>query len=344
MTLLIDESDVREVMRAPGATCDLIDRLEAAMTASATSASRLVLDHPPGSVGEHAGRSLRLLPCLAPGLGGGAVRVYTTLKDGDTTRPAPCELLLLFDAETMELRALIEDYSLHALRTGAPTGVAVRCLAPAGPLAAGVVGTGRQARGQLAAVASVRELTRVRAYGRSPERLAGFCDEMTKLLGAPVEPAPDAESAVRDADLVVVATNANHPVVERAWLRDGAVVTSIAPGELDERTVLDATLVPCSREEVLRGTPRWTPIPELVEAGRLDPQLGPELADVIRQGPPASALTVFVSTGMALWDLVTAAWVDGKARELGLGRELWQGARTGTGFLTPVPSQSKERP
>jgi alanine dehydrogenase len=338
MSLLIDEADVRTVMRAPGATRELIDRLEAALVLPVVATSRVVLDHPPGSVGEHTGRSLRLLPCLAPELGGGAVRVYTTLKDGDATRPAPCELLLLFDAETMELRALIEDYSLHALRTAAPTGVAVRRLVPDRPLAVAVVGTGRQARGQLAAVASVCKLARVRAYSRSAEHLSAFCDEMTELTGVAVEPAASAASAVRDAELVVVATNSNTPVLRREWLRDGALVTSIAAGELDEQTILDATLVPCSREEVLSGIPGWAPVPELVEAGLLDPSLGPELPDILRERPPASALTVFLSTGMALWDLVAAAWVDDRARALGLGRELWSGARTGSGFLTPVPS------
>jgi ornithine cyclodeaminase/alanine dehydrogenase-like protein (mu-crystallin family) len=344
MSLLLDENDVRAVMRAPDAMLELIERVEAALGVSAASASRLVLDHPPGSVGEHAGRSLRLLPSLAPELGGAAVRVYTTLKDDDRGRPAPSELLLLFDAETMELKSLIEDYSLHALRTAAPTGVAVRGLTRDEPLDVGVVGTGRQARGQLAAVASVRRLARVRAFSRSATAVAEFCTEMSELLEFEVEPATTAKAAVCDAELVLVATSAGGPAVARGWLSDTAVVVSIAAGELDERIIVDATLVPCSRAEVLGGTPRWTPVPELVAAGRLDPHLGPELADAIRDGHASRGLTVFLSTGMALWDLVAAVWVDERARQLGLGRTLWDGARTGIGFMTPLPSRRKVVP
>lgn len=340
MTLLLTEEDVRRVMASPGATLELIDRVEAAIGAGAATASRIVLDHPPGSVGEYAGRSLRMLPALAPDLGGAAARVYTTLKDGDRGRPAPCELLLLFDAETMELRALVEGYSLHALRTGAPTGVAARRLTPDRPLDVGVIGTGRQARGQLAALASVRDLASVRAFGRDPARRRDFCADASAVLGFEVEAANDPEAAVRDADAVLVATNAGAPALRRAWLAPGAFVASIAAGELDEETILGAALVPCSREEVLHGTPRWTPVPELVERGRLDPWLGPDLAEVVagHAPSPSAAPVVFLSTGMALWDLVAAAWVDERARELALGTELWPGGRTGIGFLPPLPS------
>jgi ornithine cyclodeaminase/alanine dehydrogenase-like protein (mu-crystallin family) len=341
MTLLVDEHDVREIMRAPGATLDLVDRLESALAAPVAQAPRVVVDYPPGSVGEHRGRSLRLLPSFAPSLGG-ALRLYTTLKDGDPRRPAPCELLLFFDRETMEARTVVEGYSLHAQRTGAPSAVAVRHLTRPGPLAVGVVGTGRQARGQLAAAASVRPLASIRAYGRSADSLSAFCREMTGLLGVEVEPCAGAEAAVRDAELVLLATSAGRPVVERSWLRDDALVVSIAPCELDEATVLDALLVPCSRADVLHGTPRWTPVPELVEAGRLDPALGPELVEIVERPPATGGLTVFLSTGTALWDLVAAAWVDDRARALDLGRVLWDGARSAGGFMTPVPTPTEE--
>jgi hypothetical protein len=53
-------------------------------------------------------------------------------------------------------------------------------------------------------------------------------------------------------------------------------------------------------------------------------------------------LTVFLSTGMALWDLAAGAWVDERARSLGVGRDLWDGPRSGDGFMTPVPTLTEE--
>jgi ornithine cyclodeaminase/alanine dehydrogenase-like protein (mu-crystallin family) len=342
MALLISERDAREVMARPESTRELVDRMEAAFAAEADGAfgtpTRVVADHPPGSVGERAGRSLRVLPCVAPVFGGAALRVYSTLKDGDPFRPAPCELLLLFDPATMELRSLVEDYSLHALRTGAPTGVATRHLARADAEVLGVVGTGRQARGQVAAVASVRAIREVRAYGRDPGRRAAFCREIEELLGCVAVGVERAEDAVRGADVVVAATNTDSPVVRGEWLEPGAHVNSIGPSELDEAAALRGRLVPCSSREVLEGIPAWKPFPDLVARGALAREaLSTELGDVVagrtRGRTSDDEITIFLSTGMPFWDLVTAAWVDERARELGLGRPL--GDARPDGYLAP---------
>ncbi len=334
MPLLISEEDVRAVMALPASTGELIDRMEAAFAAQAGGAfgdsTRVVVDHPPGSGGERAGRSLRVLPCVAPEFGGAAVRIYSTRKDGDPFRPAPCELLLLFDPETMELRSLIEDYSLHALRTAAPTGVATRHLARADATVLGVVGTGRQARGQVAAVASVRAIEEVRIHGRDPARREAFRREVGESLGCPVVPVDRAEDAVRGADVVVLATNTDRPVVAGALLEPGTHVNSIGPAELDEAAATTARLFPCSRREVLHGVPAWEPFPDLVARGVLgESALATELCDVVAGRAPGRTgdgdVTIFLSTGMPFWDLVAAAWVDERARALALGTPLPDG-------------------
>ena len=165
--LLLTEDDVRAVLAEPGSTVSAIDAMERAFAAYArgdfSSAPRLHIDHPAGSGGERSGRSLRVLPCIAPAAGGAGCRIYTMNKTAGAYGAAPCELILLFDDTSMELRSLIEDYSLHALRTAAPSAVAVRHLAKRDVRSVAVIGSGRQARGQLAAVASVCAPADVRA-------------------------------------------------------------------------------------------------------------------------------------------------------------------------------------
>jgi alanine dehydrogenase len=340
--LLVSEDDVRRIMAEPGATRSAIAAMEHALAehgrGAFASPARVVV----GGGGEQHGRSLRVLPCIAPSAGGAACRIYTTNKSAGADAPAPCELILLFDGETMELRAAIEDYSLHSLRTAAPSAVAVDRLARPDVRTLAVIGSGRQARGQLAAVASVRSFEEVRVYSRDPLRRAAFADEMTGVTGVEVEPVASAEDAVRGADVVVVATNTATPVVRRAWLAPGTLVVSIAPCELHEDVVLDARLVPCAAEEVLHGMPRWEPVRSLVENGRLTPEsLEPNLGEVVagtrELDRGASDVTVVLSTGMAFWDVAIAGWADARARALGLGSPLWHtgGSRTGVGYRAP---------
>ncbi len=349
MTLLVTEADVRVLMASPGAMLEAAQVMERVFVAQAEEHlamhQRVHLDYPPGSSGERGGRSLRFLPAIVPDLDAAAVRVYTTYKDGDPGRPAPCELILLFSYGTMQLRAIVEDYSLHTLRTAAPTAVATRYLAREDARVAAVLGTGRHARGQLAAVASVRPLESVMVYSPHAERRGAFAEEMTEILGAPVCAVDNPEAAVKDADIVVVAANSEFPVLRGAWLRPGTHVNTIAQGELDDEAVLRAKVFPCFAEEVAAGALDWEPFPRLLREGVLiRADLATELCDVVAGTAPGRTspedVTVFVSTGMGIWDVAIAAWAVEAAERAGIGTRLWDDAtgRSIPGLAAPLPS------
>ena len=349
MALLITEADIRDLMASATSMAEAIDVMETVFIEQAHGRlalrPRIQIDYPPGSAGETAGRSLRLLPCIIPALNAAAVRVYTTNKVGDSMRPAPSELILLFDHDTMELRALIEDYSLHNLRTAAPTGVATRHLARPDASRVGVLGSGRHARGQLAAVASVRRLERVDVFSPRRESRETFAREAGEMLGIPVMAHSDPEAVVRLADIVIVATTTAEPVLRSEWLRPGVHVNSMAPSELDADTLLRARVFPNLAEDVLDGVPPWPPIPELLERGKLRrDDLETELCAVVAGAAPgrssADDVTLFISTGMATWDVAIAWWAEGAARRAGLGTELWQAgaSRSVPGLVAPLPT------
>ena len=132
----------------------------------------------------------------------------------------------LFRAGTGEMAALVEADALGQIRTGAASGVATKYLANSDARSAGIIGTGYQARTQLEAVAAVRRLDRVRAYGRDAERRAKFCREMSARIGVPVEPATSCEEVVRGADIVAAATLATQIVLEGAWPRSPECTSS----------------------------------------------------------------------------------------------------------------------
>ena len=94
------------------------------------------------------------------------VKIYTVSRSGFRF------LVLLYDAGSGEWLALIEADHLGRIRTGAASGVATKWLARAEASRVGVVGSGRQARTQLEAVAKVRKVIEVKVYSRDPARRA----------------------------------------------------------------------------------------------------------------------------------------------------------------------------
>ena len=137
---------------------------------------------------------------------------------------------------------MIEADALGQIRTGAASGVATKYLANANARTACIIGTGYQARTQLEAIAAVRRLERVRAFGRDPQRREKFCREMSERIGVAVEPMRSGEEAVKGADILITATSATKVVLEGAWLAPGMHINAMGANWPQKRE-LDAAAV-----------------------------------------------------------------------------------------------------
>ena len=76
--------------------------------------------------------------------------------------------VLLIDAETGKVDALLEGGALTAIRTGAASGLATELLAKQESRVAAIFGSGKQARTQLEAVCTVRPIKKVRVCSPTP--------------------------------------------------------------------------------------------------------------------------------------------------------------------------------
>jgi ornithine cyclodeaminase/alanine dehydrogenase-like protein (mu-crystallin family) len=316
MALFLTESQVREVLTMPMALEAVEEAFRRLADGSAIVHTRHRLHIP--------GQSYLHYMAAADSVGGTmGMKIYTSSRDGLRF------LVPLFDAVSGALLALIEADYLGQMRTGAASGVATRLMARVDARVVGIIGTGLQARPQLQAIAAVRKLERIRAFGRDIERRAKFAVEMTERLNVPVETTSTAEEAVRDADIVVTATNASSPVVEGRWLAPGTHMNAIGANfaqkrELDDEAVRRAdTIAVDSREQ------------SKMEAGDLIHALGAdlaawasvvELADLVAGRAvarrDARQITLFKSNGIAIEDVVTAAKVYGEAIARGLGAHI----------------------
>src|SRR6266536_1271561 len=116
--------------------------------------------------------------------------------------------VLLFSGQTGELLAVVNASAITAIRTAAVSAAATKLFAreDAGELA--IIGAGVQARSHLEAIACVRSLKRVRIAARRVENAAALAAVMQPRFSFPVVPVQDAETAARDADIIVTATMA----------------------------------------------------------------------------------------------------------------------------------------
>jgi ornithine cyclodeaminase len=237
--------------------------------------------------------------------------------------------LHLFSADSGEPLAVIEANLLGMMRTGAAGGLAARCLSRSDARVAGIIGAGWQARGQILALAAVRELTCFKVFARGADKLHVFCADMAAQTGVRVEPVASAELAVRDSDIVVTATTSSQPVLEGAWLAPGMHINamgsnSLARRELDEAAVNRADVM-CvdSREVALLEAGDLLPG---LEKGRFTPRQLIELGDLVtgfRLGRQHDKdVSLFESQGLAIQDVALGLALLQKARQAVVGQAL----------------------
>ena len=154
MTLLLTESDVRSLLTMATA----LDAVEDSLLLQGQGELAL---HPRLRIVLPERRMLNYMAAGDPVHGFIGMKLYTVA--GGVAR----FVVPLFRSTTGEMVALIEADALGQIRTGAATGVATKYLANPDAHDACMIGTGYQARTQLEAVAAVRKLKRVRAFGRN---------------------------------------------------------------------------------------------------------------------------------------------------------------------------------
>ena len=172
------------------------------------------------------------MPSEAPTATG--IKVVTVAPDNPTHGlPRIQAAYLLFDPETLALRAVLDGTALTTLRTPAVSVAAVLPWLPSRPLRVAVIGAGPQATAHVSTLAAVRPLESATYLVRDPSRTP---------LAAVGLGSSQADGVLRSADVVVCATSARTPVFDSRLLRDDAVVVAVGSHEPDARE-LDAALL-----------------------------------------------------------------------------------------------------
>ncbi len=211
---------------------------------------------------------------------------------------------MLYDAQTAEPLAWMEANHLGQIRTGAASGYATDLLANPQADTLAVIGSGFQARTQVAAIRTVRPIKTVRVWSRNEEKRRKFAQECS------AQEVSTAEEAVRGAQIVVTATNSQDPVLEDSWIEPGTMINAMGSNvanrrELPSELVRRAALVAVDSLEQAK-----------IEAGDL---IVPnswanvrELQSLKRHFNP-SEITIFKSLGICVEDVAAGAFVYERA-------------------------------
>jgi ornithine cyclodeaminase/alanine dehydrogenase-like protein (mu-crystallin family) len=324
MPLLLTEADVRSLLSMD----DLIETMEVALAdfsaRAVTQPVRTVLE-----VGERKS-FYGVMPAWMPSRPALGTKLVTVF-DGNAARNLPTHLatIVLLDPETGALQALLDGRYITEARTAAVSAVSVTHLARESARVLAIIGSGVQARSHLEAIASVRDLSDVRVWSPSRERVDAFVSDMRSHSRARMSAAPSAQAAVAEADIVVLVTSSREPVVRSEWIADETHICAVGAcrpthREMDAALVARADLYVDSRDA------------SLIEAGDIvlaigEGAMGPdhiraELGDVVRGAAKRhygrGRVTVFKSLGLAVEDVAAAHLVYQRAREQGVGKEL----------------------
>ncbi|MBI1816775.1 MAG: ornithine cyclodeaminase family protein [Deltaproteobacteria bacterium] len=271
------------------------------------------------------GHTLHAIGALFSTAGVAGTKTWTHTAGGATP------LLILFDSQTGALRAIIEAFALGQLRTGGISGVATRWLARADADELAIIGTGKQALAQVAAVAAVRSLRRVRVFSPNPAHRAEFVARVHSELNLEAIEAASIAEAVAGAAIITLVTRATAPFLTAAMVADGChlnAVGAITP----ERAEFASDILPRCTVVAVDSPPAAQKLSrefmDYFNAG--DWRRVAPLSSIVaeqRKRPRDADLTLFKAMGMGIADLALGIEVYDRARRANVGRHIAQPRR-----------------
>jgi alanine dehydrogenase len=275
------------------------------------------IQSPPRAKLSVAGKGFSLaMPAWCPGM---QITVkIVNVFDGnlDIGLPNHLALINLFDPSTGALSCVMDGTYITGIRTAASAALSVRMLSRRGSRIVTVIGAGVQGREHLRLLPLIRDLEHINICSLrfdDAQKLAA----RSKIARA----TPDVEAAVRESDIVCLATHSPAPVIKPEWIKPGAHVSSVGycppNGELPKALAREHRLF-VETLDAFQPTPVGCG-----ELAGLDASTGTTLGAVALSRQPGrlsdAEITVYKAMGVAMEDMVAANLTYQRAQRSGGG-------------------------
>jgi len=241
-------------------------------------------------------------------------------------------VVLLYDAVNGSLLAVMDSIEITLKRTAAASALAARDLAREDACSIAICGCGEQGRAQLAALAEVVSVKRVSVWDIDTGRAQEFAREMHEALGLDVAAVRDVRDATPGSDIIVTATSAQTPFLTKEEVSAGTFIAAVG-ADSPHKSELAPELMAVSKivVDVLAQCAVMGDLHHALDAGLVtSANVHAELGDLVVGRKPGRTnpeeITVFDSTGVAIQDAASAAWIYQRAVAGNVGTSILIGA------------------
>jgi len=325
-TLILTEDDVKRLLSIE----EVIEAVELAFAEKGLK--RVQMPPKPYIFYEKYNGDLRAMQSYLEGLDISTVKVVSVHPENRIKHHLPTVMatLIVIDPRNGAPIAIMGGTWVTDIGTGAAGGVASKHLARKTPRVVGLIGAGAQARTQLLAILSLYgKLAQVRVWSRTKETREIFIEEMKPVCAGNVDQmvaVEEAENAARGADILITTTSSRAPLIMNDWLSPGMHINCIgadAPGrqELDPAILKRARIVVDDWEQASHsGEINVSVSKGILKHKDIWGELGEVVAGLKQGRTGDDEITVFVSTGLAIQDAVTANIAYKKAMANSIGK------------------------
>ncbi|MCE8008153.1 iminosuccinate reductase BhcD [Aestuariivita sp.] len=229
--------------------------------------------------------------------------------------------VILFDADTGRVKALVGGNLLTALRTAAASAVSIKHLARKQARVLGMIGAGHQSAFQMRAAVAQRDFDKVLGWNYHPEMLSRLEQTATEL-GLPFE-AVSLDDLGAQADVIISITSSFDPILMDAQVRPGTHVACMGTDTKGKQEVEAALLTRATvfTDEIAQSVSIGE-AQHAIANGTLSADQIVEIGAVINGDHAGRTseedITLFDGTGVGLQDLAVARVAVDLAQDSGV--------------------------